>query len=419
MVQNLGGVMLEIDTNRLLEDLYWTRNSFVSGANKDMIRYNYGNFILLNDVLGNISGKMFSQSYIFPNFDDVQQYVDTFQYKDRLSFIDFICTNQDLIHNVFTNYGKLLDEMDFRHLPFVEQVRRYSEKDFIDIILSYFSTYGDNYYKVAKKYFEEERVHMGYQPNGDTAGFFEGLKWLYSGYIISMYRDYNTWSAASFCHELGHAVDAETFIFPQQKVISTLQDMLLEVPSTTFELGFLDYLKKNKIDYKGSLIAFNDRCEFVRDCAKSYDVVYKADDAYIEPNGYVTLDDTEVFPIDKVIFNDDGTILVDNKYLCEEGTYQIDGDKVTVNKYKEYPFREDMLYGLGYYIAIHLNLIRDNSPEEFNKIFNNFITSRKEKSLEESIESLGISLEDFISGKYAKPKIEENYLALKKRFKVY
>ena len=78
-----------------------------------------------------------------------------------------------------------------------------------------------------------------------------------------------------------------------------------------------------------------------------------------------------------------------------------------------------MLYGLGYYFALHLNMIKDNSMEEFKKIFNSIITSRKESSLVEIIEKLGISLEDFISGKYIKTKIENDNLVLKKRYNVY
>ena len=45
----------------------------------------------------------------------------------------------------------------------------------------------------------------------------------------------------SIVHEFGHVIDAERFIFPQQKTISILEDPLVEVPSTCFENLFTDY----------------------------------------------------------------------------------------------------------------------------------------------------------------------------------
>ena len=412
--------MIEIDEKKLIQDLYYTRNSFSSGVSKDMIKNDYAEFSMLNDVLATIFGKMFRLEHIFRNADEVQKMINKFQNNNRLDFLNFAFLNQELIHEIFTNYTDYLKSIDFKHIPYVEQVRRYSEKDFIDLILSYYSTYGDLYYKAAKKYFDENRIHMGFKDMGNNAaGFYSPLIWLKSGYIISMYKGYNTWSATSFCHELGHAIDAETFIFPQQKVIPALSDMLMEVPSTTFELGFLDYLKRNKIDVKGSEIIQNDRIMFLKECANNYDVIYNEDDVMVELNGDVLIPCPEKYPISRITFNEDGTALVDNKLKCEKDSYYVDGNFVYVNKYKVYHYREDMLYGLGYYFALHLNMIKDNSMQDFKKVFNNIITSRKECSLPEIIEKLGIRLEDFVSGELIKPKIAGEYLTLKKRYNVY
>lgn len=412
--------MIKIDEKHLIQDLYFTKNSFSSGVSKDMIKNDYAGFVMLNDVLANTFHKMFKLEHIFKNSSEIQKMINKYQNNNRLIFLDFAFSNQELLHQLFSNYINYLNSIDFKHMPYIEQIRRYNEKDFIDIILSYFSSYGDLYYKAVKKYFDENRIHMGYKDIGNnTAGFYSSLIWLSSGYIVSMYNGYNSWSATSFCHELGHAIDAETFVFPQQKVIPTLSDMLIEIPSTTFELGFLDYLHKNKIDIKGSEIIYNDRLMLLRDSASNYEVIYNEDDVMVELNGDVLISCPEKYPISRITFNTDGTALVDNKLLCEKGSFYIDGEDVYVNKYRVYHYRDDMLYGLGYYFALHLNMIKDNSMEEFKKIFNSIITSRKESSLVEIIEKLGISLEDFISGKYIKTKIENDNLVLKKRYNVY
>ena len=50
------------------------------------------------------------------------------------------------------------------------------------------------------------------------------------------------------------------------------------------------------------------------------------------------------------------------------------------------------------------------------KEFYNFISSRKEAGIEDSITNLGISFEDYLSSKMIVPIIEENALTLKKKY---
>lgn len=77
-----------------------------------------------------------------------------------------------------------------------------------------------------------------------------------------------------------------------------------------------------------------------------------------------------------------------------------------------------MLYGLGYYTALHLNLIKDYDINEFNKVLNNIITLRKESNFEQIINLMGISLDDFLEGKYIKNKINTHVLEINKRFNI-
>lgn len=82
--------------------------------------------------------------------------------------------------------------------------------------------------------------------------------------------------------------------------------------------------------------------------------------------------------------------------------------------------RKEIIYGIGIYTALHLQYLRENmSCKEFMKLFYDFISLRKERTLQSSIEGLGINYEDFINGTIAYPKIEESSLSLKRRFKIY
>ena len=63
-------------------------------------------------------------------------------------------------------------------------------------------------------------------------------------------------------------------------------------------------------------------------------------------------------------------------------------------------------------------MIRKSSNKDFLKIYNNIMTLRKEATLDDIIAYTGINKEDFITGKCIKPMIEDDYMKLKKRFKI-
>ena len=79
-------------------------------------------------------------------------------------------------------------------------------------------------------------------------------------------------------------------------------------------------------------------------------------------------------------------------------------------------FRDTLLYGLGYYTALHMHTLCDGDYKNYMKEFYNFISSRKEAGIEDSITNLGISFEDYLSSKMIAPIIEENALTLKKKY---
>ena len=179
--------MLSVNEDRLLTDLYFTRNEFIMRPNKNMIKYDYSNFAILNGVLGNTTGKMFPESKIFKNPYATQKILDDFVFKSMNDFVIKTNDNKDLILKTFKNYSNYLKNIKFVYAN-LDENRNYSEKDFKDIILSYFATYGDKTYNIVKRYFDENRIHLGYKEsspdrNRNVAGFYAYLMWLSTGYI--------------------------------------------------------------------------------------------------------------------------------------------------------------------------------------------------------------------------------------------
>lgn len=413
--------MIKIDENRLISDLYYTRNEFKSGRYKDIIKSNYSDFFLLNRVLANTIGKMINEKNIFRDKKEVEDMMNKRSVFHINKFAKLGEENSKYYFKMFQSLDNILDESNFKCLPYYDTVRFYSEKDFKDIILSFFNEYGDNYYKIVKKYFDEERILLGYTTshnNENMAGFFANLTWIYAGYIISRYQTYDSFSLCSIVHELGHAIDAEIFLFPQQKVIPVMSDIFIEIPSTVFEMSMFDYLNKNKIDYDGSLILLNDRLAMLQSLNEEYTKILNTDNLYINEKGNLNRYTKELIKKEDAIIDEDNNVLIENQGEKDRRAQLTSDGDVIVNRKFEYQYRDTLLYGLGYYMALHLNLIKDYDIHEFNIVLNNIITLRKESNFEQIIDLMGISLEDFLEGKYIKDKINNHVLELNKRFNI-
>lgn len=395
---------IDINKEKLMKDLGTMCSVFSMFPPKDVIKNDYAEFTALNNAFGKMFFENFNLRNLFRNPKEVQKMMDRYRGKAFNRFLDYAAVNKNTLLELFGNYSSMIDEIDFQDIPFYDVMKYYSKKDFIDIILSFFNTFGEKYYKIAKKYFDEERIQMkflkiekdylnmmldmckteeekenvekNYGIKDDFAGFFSSIVLLSSGYILSRFNKFNSFSATSIVHELGHAVDAETFIFPQQKNMAAFSDMMQEVPSTSFELNFLDYLIDNRIDVDGGMVIMNDRNAMIDDTYEGLKTVYDEKQVDFDVNGSAIIDE------------------------------------------KRYDFKEDILYGLGYYFALCLNIIKNQDKNEYLKILNNIMTMRNESTLDELIEMTGIDYDDFISGKFVRPKVESEYLKLRKRFNV-
>ena len=126
--------------------------------------------------------------------------------------------------------------------------------------------------------------------------------------------------------------------------------------------------------------------------------------------------------LDKFIKENKNVIIVGGSGLYIKAllyNYELKDDEVIIDAYLKYPFRDDIIYGLGYYIAFHLNEIRNKDIKDFNRIFNDIITLRKEANLEDLINLLGISKDEFTSCKLIEDRMKEDILSLNKKFNVY
>ena len=368
--------MLKIDEERLFNELQYMGGELISKRHRGIIVRDIDGFEALNEVMKNNFGKTVSIEDKIEDEQDFDHYLSRAAEKADTDYFMFFARNELLLKRMATQYLNCLRKMRYPHIKETQIVLGFNKKDYIDIILSYYAQFGDKYYRIAKKYFDEKRIHMDTIMEEKTCpAFFSGFQKIGSGYIFlrnGAISDYTSYGASYLVHELGHAIDSETFLFKQQKDLSIDADILGEIPSTAFEVGFNDYLRDNCIDSEGadalSYYNIDGERHYLRDLKNA-------------------LNSPDPFEYTIPGYNDDTSVL----------------DKSTV-------------YGVAYLFALNLNAIRRDSIKEFLKVFNNIITSRKEASLEQLIEMTGMSLEDFVTLKYAKPQIEENSMRLKKKY---
>lgn len=365
---------METYQERLINDLKKLREYYKDHQKKSDLTYDFPTFYSLDSLASPILGFSFGPTSLLKGEREAIM-ITTRSYKDIIELNNIIRKEYNEIYELFSNLDNLAYEIDYPLLPYYKHVRGFSEKDFTDILLSFLSEQGNDFYNLAKKYMDEDRIIMGYKNEGVQTAMYLGIRMLQSGYILMRHSTFNTYSLSSLIHEFGHAYDREKFMFKQQKRINNFQDILLEVPSSFLELEFYDYLIRNKINDKGAQILKNERLSRMFD---TYATIYDIDETYFK----------------------------------EKNRTKILGKK----DYKERcKIREELIYGLGIYIGLHLQYLKNNmSDKEFMKEFYNLLSSRKERTITESIEGLGINIDDFISGTYVYPTIKESSKLLKK-----
>jgi len=369
--------MRQIDNDLAINDLLDTMAALDRGS-RDFIQKEYNNFLLMNATLAYNAGVYAKTDEEFTSKVEEKGHILKYSKKSVNDFIRTVAENQETLMSIGRHFNRFSNKIRFRNIPFLDACRSFSEKECEDIILSYYATYGDKYYKIVKKYFDENRVNLGSIINKDgLAGYYLYFLWLESGFVYSKYSKHNSHTASLLAHEFGHVIDAETFLFPQQKKIPIFSDIFLEIPSIAYEVGFYDYLKSQNIDLNGGMILRNNRA------ASMLFGFYRIKNA-----------------------------LSHEDLLIYENGVAVDNDKNTYN------LRKDLIYGLGYDFGFHLSEIRKSSTKEYLRVLNNLMTLRKEMTLDDAIKMTGFNYNDFVNGRYIKEEIKQDCLTLKKRYNI-
>lgn len=313
------------------------------------------------------------------------------------SICDFYNTNADMMYNGMVNFEKIITSDDILEQVPTHQLNHISFSMFKDLILSYYATYGNKIYNIVKKYFDEERIYLGSSMDSSACGVFFGASANQKGYItIERKKKLSLYTAGSLVHELAHAIDFETFIFPQRKKIASFDDLLIELPSYHFEVGFLDYLIKNNVHPNDAHALMVNLYQEFMTFATIFGTVKGLNNFYIEEGGFIT--------------NDKGY------FLDMNGDEILPSEEMDECK-KKLDATEMIKYSLGMYLAFQTNELAKENREAYLKRLFNCTMSRKECSLEESLNMLGISKEQFESCSLVEDRIKDELVYIRKKWK--
>ena len=365
---------MEINEDKLYDELLEVRRKLIRNQSTNNIRKYYPVFEQLNYTLAQITGfAVDPKDMLYRNVDELNDDIRLQNKKQILEYFNRAITEGDPLYFLFMSFNDILK------VPLInDNIPFYNETQAREMILTYFKQFGDKIYNIAKSYLDG-RVSINIDLGPGTGGSFMNNYANEFGYILIKYGEFNAASISAIVHEIGHAIDNSLFVYPQQKELSLSNQFLIEVPSTFFEINFLQYLIENNIDVKGAQYCLADRIFILRRLSDEYEKFYNLSD------GFITEDRCIVDPTTDEVIDLDGAIL----------------------------------YGYGYLFSLNLcELFKEDKNLAMKKLIN-LICSRKETTILESIESLGFDEDEFLSLKRPKDNIKKFIKKYNEGFNIY
>ncbi len=369
---------LKINKNEFINEMKIIME-YISNSNNKISDYDINSFLCFSSLaieLINNQADFERLSTMILNISDKQK---AYIKRESKKFSKFILENKDVLNTIFNNaYNFFTDEIKFE-LCDKNIFREYNYEEFRDLILNFFNQY--KYYNIVERYFDENRIQVGYS-NGDYEAIFMNSGITKSGYIMLKENIYNTNLASTLSHELGHAINSNIFLF-KRKNNNIFSDPYTEIPSACFETLFNEYIIDNQIDSLGGLILLNKIYSQIKNASTIKMIFPMFDENTMDNSGCVNLE----------YYNKNNQLILTNKVQ----------------------FRKSILYGLGYIMSLYFYELNMKDKKEFINSYEDIISKRKKYSLEEIINKLGISLYDFSELKYVKDNIIENNNKLVRR----
>ena len=342
-------------------------------------KYN-SNIEKINRIYNVSFGKQFNSPFYFNPYY-LKLYERSYD-KDYLELKEFILNYKEYYLQIAKNYLKMQEANDIYFTPSYPDKfcrKTYTDEEVKEILLDFFNEQGTDKYKIVKTIFDEERVETAELGIGGFCSIFFSDIMPYVA-INKKKEKLTLLEVFDLAHEFGHAIEAVKMQNRYNEFHKNKNLVLIEVSSRFYELEFLRYLQKNRINVKdaNNLLTSHYICAY----SYLYELLY-SDSNEIYLNG------------EKYILSSDGFRMTEDRNL--ERLFAKESDE-QINYVVEFPFYKPLIYGLGSYASLHLSELKKHDPKEFNKAWEYYLTSRTLISYKEIIDLFGLDVNKFISG---------------------
>ncbi len=357
------------------------------------------------DLINYLYLAVYNKLFVLPNI--INPYYDRFYNrsyeKDFLEFEDLIYKYKKYYLELANNYTNLIDDNAFFHIPY-RCKRVYTDAEFKELMLDFFNDQGVDKYEIVKSMFDGERVGTASLEEYDCAGFCINTSSGVKPYVVVKGRKenrINSIQAMHLAHEFGHAIEGHYALNRFNKNHSNKGSVFIEVSSMFYQLEFLRYLEKNKINIKDIPNLIN----------------------YYHLFAYSYLKDLKDSDTSELTFDGEEYISVSDDFYVETNRNLVRPFKKKTEEsddiyWLEVDFYNPLIYGFGSYMAFHLSELKKQDPKEFNKAWNYYLSSRSLMDYEDIFKLFNLDVNKFVSMELIKPTIEqdlENYRRQLKR----
>lgn len=316
--------------------------------------------------------------------------------KDYEEYANIIDKYKKYYLQMSKNYLKILEDNNFFN-PYYDYGKTYTDSKMKEVLLDFFNDEGVDKYKIVKSMFDDERVSISSLKNLDYVGFCSIFNSNIKPYVlVKGLQDKNTLTQLTgFAHEFGHAIEAHYILNRYNEFYKYKNLVFSEVSSMFYQLEFLRYMQRNRINIKDTTNAINDFHFFIKPFLEELEY---SDTKEITEEGEKFISSSEDFYV-----NEEKDII---------RPFKKENDKDGLEYWLEFEFYDPLIYGFGSYLAFHLSELKKQDPKEFNKAWNYYLSTRTLMSYEEIFDLFGLDLDKFVSGELIKPTIEmdiENY----------
>lgn len=268
-----------------------------------------------------------------------------------------------------------------------------SLKDAKDLLLSFVCQYDISLYPIVKKIIDEEHLFLikDKTKNGDGYSFFNPYS--NSSYTI-LYND-NDENKLSFenliclAHEIGHVIHFNKILTNPRNYAKVISSNFIEVPSTTFETLFIDYLLSNKIHIDETNMVLKNNLSLLKSYLYNLRITNLGIDL-VTKSQEIIYEELEEFLLSKGII------------LDEDEIYSI---------FSKIP--HNYSYSYGGIIAFYYLESFKNDPEKTKKSFNDFVNCIGIFDDFYMLSNFGIDKDKLIKCSFLKDIIQENQKQLK------